>query len=172
MNKILENILSRYSCRVFLDKEIPKEDLELIVKAALYAPTAKNTQQWTFTVINNRSLIQELSYAVGKALDRDNYNMYNPQVLIIPSTKRDLEYGIDDNACALENIFLAANSLGIGSVWINQLRLVVDNPKVRKILNSFNIPEEDIIYGIAALGYPKSDSHKEIQRVGKVNYIN
>ena len=57
------------------------------------------------------------------------------------------------NACAMENIFLAAHSLGIGSVWINQLQGICDEPSIREILNDFGIPADHIVYGMAALGY-------------------
>lgn len=171
MNSVIENILERRSCRSFKDKEIPQEDLDLILKAAIYAPTAKNTQKWLFTVITNRDKIQELAKAMGKALENDNYNMYKPQVLIIPSTPEDLIYGIDDNACALENIFLAATSLGIGSCWINQMRLVRNNPEVKAILDSYGIPENHEIYGMAILGYPDNNTVKEIPRIGTIKYI-
>lgn len=170
MNAVIENILKRRSCRVFLDKEIPKEDLELITKAAIYAPTAMNTQKWLFTVVNNRDKIQGLAKEMQRILDKP-YNMYEPQVIIIPSTPKDLAYGIDDNACALENIFLAATSLGIGSVWINQLRLCENDPVVRSILTEFGIPEDHAIYGIAALGYPKNTNVKELERKGTVKFI-
>ena len=171
MNQVLNNIITRYSCREFLDKEIPRKELDEILKAAIYAPTAMNTQKWMFTVINSRKIIQNLAKAMGKALDRENYDLYNPQVLIIPSTPKDLPYGCDDNACALENIFLAANSFGIGSCWINQMRLIVDDPEIRKILTEFGIPEENTVYGMAILGYPKNDNKKEIKRVGVVSYV-
>ena len=41
-------------------------------------------------------------------MDREGYDFYDPAVLIIPSNERDSRWGPEDNACALENIFLAA----------------------------------------------------------------
>lgn len=79
--------------------------------------------------------------------------MYQPEILIIPSNQRDNPHGKEDNACAMENIFLAAHSLGIGSVWINQLQGICDEPSIREILNDFGIPADHIVYGMAALGY-------------------
>ena len=152
MNAIMENLLTRRSTRAFQDKEIPRQELEQILKAAQYAPSAKNLQTWQFTVVCNRQKIQELATAIGKELGRENYDMYNPQVIIITSNTKDSRFGIDDNACALENIFLAAHSFGIGSVWINQLRDACDAPAVRKLLDSFGIPADHTAYGIAALG--------------------
>lgn len=57
---------------------------------------------------------------------------------------------------ALENIFLAAHALGIGSVWINQLNGICDEPAVRAVLTKLKIPENHIVWGMAALGYAEA----------------
>lgn len=168
MNAVMENLLTRRSIRAFENKEIPREELDQILRAAQYAPSAMNRQTWQFTVLCSRSRIQELAAAVGKALGRENYTMYEPQVIIITSNLRDARFGIDDNACALENIFLAAHSFGIGSVWINQLRDACDDPEVRRILRDMGIPDNHTAYGIAALGYAAPAAPKEIAKTGKI----
>lgn len=168
MNTVMENLLTRRSIRAFEDKEIPREELDQILKAAQYAPSAMNRQTWQFTAVLNRTKIQELAEAIGKALGRDNYNMYEPQAIIITSNLRDARFGIDDNACALENIFLAAHSFGIGSVWINQLRDACDDPYVRQMLRDFGIPDDHKAYGIAALGYAAPAEPKEVVKTGKI----
>ena len=61
-------------------------------------------------------------------------------------------HGMEDNACALENIFLAAHSFCIGSVWINQLRDICEEEEVRDILTDWGIPENHQVFGMAALG--------------------
>ena len=128
MNQTLETILTRRSTRKFLRKPIPEEEMELIVQAALHAPSAKGLQTWQFTVVRNREKIQKLATAIREVLDRKGYNMYEPEALVIPSNLKESPYGREDDACAMENMFLAAHSLGIGSVWINQLQDVCDVP--------------------------------------------
>lgn len=171
MNAVMENLLTRRSTRAFEDKEIPREELGQILKAAQYAPSAMNRQTWQFTVVCNRKKIQELAAAIGKELGRENYDMYRPQVIIITSNLKDSRFGIDDNACAMENIFLAAHSFGIGSVWINQLRDACDAPAVRQILCSFGVPDDHAAYGIAALGYEAAPSSKEVSKTGKIVFV-
>ena len=146
-------IKTRRSIRAFTDKPIEKGDLEAIAEAAIYAPSAMNRQTWQFTVVSKKEDIKRLAEAVRKALDRDFYNMYDPAALIICSNSKDNPFGIDDCACAMENIFLAAHSLGIGYVWINQVRRADSDPEVRKVLSSLQVPENHKIHGTAALGY-------------------
>ena len=64
MNTVMENLLTRRSIRAFEDREIPGQELDAILKAAQYAPSAMNRQTWQFTVLRSRAKIQEL--AAGK----------------------------------------------------------------------------------------------------------
>lgn len=171
MNTVMENILTRRSVRAFEEKEIPEEELNQILQAAIYAPSGMGRQTWQFTAICNREKIQQLAALVAKELDREGYNMYQPQVIIIPSNDRESIWGKEDNACALENIFLAAHSFGIGSVWINQLRDICDRPSVRALLTEWGIPENHVVYGIAALGYAAPAPKKEIHKIGKIAVV-
>ena len=171
MNSVIENILTRRSVRAFSEKEISREDLETLVKCALYAPSAKNLQTWKFTVLTQKKDIEALSALIGKVLGREGYDMYKPAALIIPSNTADSPFGRDDNACALENIFLAAHSLGIGSVWINQLNGICDDSEIRKLLTSFEIPENHIVFGMAALGYSAETEGRKVEKIGQVKFI-
>lgn len=168
MNAVMENLLTRRSVRAFEKKEIPADVLEQILETAIYAPSGMGKQTWQFTAVTDRAKIQKLAAAVEKDLGRQGYNMYEPEVIIIPSNERDSRFGIEDNACALENIFLAAHSFGVGSVWINQIRDICDLPSARSLLTEWGVPENHVVYGIAALGYPAPAPAKEVHKTGKI----
>lgn len=168
MNSVMENLLTRRSVRAFEKKEIPAEELDQILQAAVYAPSGMGRQTWQFTVVTDREKIQKLAAVVEKELNRPGYDMYAPEVIIIPSNERDSRFGKEDNACALENIFLAAHSFGIGSVWINQIRDICDAPAARALLKEWGVPDSHVVYGIAALGYPAPAPEKEIHKTGKI----
>ena len=172
MNEVIKNILGRRSVRKFTDREISKDDLEQIVTAGIHAPSGMNKQLWHFSVVKNKDLIDSLAKSIGEILDRDGYDFYRPTALILVSNDRDNPHGQDDGACALENIFLAAHSLGIGSVWINQFRGICDDKRLRPLLKQAKVPDNHIIYGVAALGYPEhpyNDSHRDTD--GKIDFV-
>lgn len=166
MNEIIQNILTRRSVRSFTDKAVSREDVELLIKAALYAPSGRNLQTWKFTALTQKSDIEDLTKAIETVLDRQGYDMYKPAVVIIPSNTKDSPFGREDNACALENIFLAAHSLGLGSVWINQLQGISNEPEIRALLKAWDIPDDHTVYGIAAIGYPADDAVHEANKTG------
>ena len=76
-----------------------------------------------------------------------------PQTLVIVSNEPKQWWAGMDCACAIENMFLAATSLGIASCWINQLGTTCDDPEVRAYLTSLGVPENHKVYGCVALGY-------------------
>lgn len=155
MNETIKSILERRSIRSFTDRKIERDLLEQIVQAGYYAPSGRNLQTWRFTVVQNKEVMERLAQAVRQALGRgEDYDFYRPDVLILTSNQRDNPLGMDDCACALENIFLAAHSLGIGSVWINQFKGICDQPAVREVLHSIGVLQDHLVYGCAALGYP------------------
>lgn len=172
MNEVMNAILTRRSIRKFTTDPIPDDIMDNIVKAALHAPSGMGKQTWQFNVITNRDVISRLVEAIGKELGREGYDMYHPTAIIMPSNLRDGIWTREDNACALENIFLAAHSHGIGSVWINQMQNISDAPAIRAILNEIGVPANHIVTGMAALGYPAPDAPiRPMERIGKVVYV-
>lgn len=62
----LDFIYKRYSVRKFKDQEVPLEDIKEIIKAATYAPSGKNLQNWHFVVVKNKDKIEEMARIVEK----------------------------------------------------------------------------------------------------------
>jgi len=171
MNEVLNNIITRRSVRAFTDEQIKDDDLQLILKAGIYAPSGMNRQSWRFTVVQNAQIIEKLENLIKTALGREKYNMYGCKTIIMLSNDRDNSNGLADCACALQNIFLAANSLGIGSCWINQLKTICDEPQIRSMLTQLEIPANHIVWGIAALGYPKANEPVKDRNMDVVKYF-
>ena len=162
----------RRSVRKFTTEPVAEEILRNIVDAGMHAPSGMCRKTWQFTVVTNKGIIEKLTETIAKVLGREGYDMYKPVALVIPSNLRDSAYGREDNACALQNIFLAAKSYGVGSVWINQLTNICDEPEIREILNEFGVPENHIVYGLAALGYADTSvPEPEYREIGEVKFI-
>jgi len=163
-NAVIENIKQRRSIRRFKD-EVPDKDLiDTIIEAGTWAPSGKNMQTWQFTVLRSAENISRLNLAVGKALGNDSYNIYGAPVLIILSNKKDNTNGLADCSAAIENMFLAAESIGVSSCWINQLKITCDDPEVRKLLSEFGVPEDHHAWCSAAIGFAASRPHNPPER--------
>lgn len=158
-------LMERRSIRSFTNKKIQRDDLETIVKAAYHAPSGRNQQLWQFTVVQNDAIIEALAQCLRVKLGRDEgYCFYRPNAVILCSNRRDNPLGLEDCAVAMENIFLAAHALGIGSVWINQFKGVCDDPIVRAELDKIGVPADHLVYGMAALGYAADDAERNFEK--------
>ena len=97
-------MLSHFATRNFATGTIPRADLDLIVQAAVRAPSASNRQPWFFTVVQNLDLAKKI---VPQAVEGN--------VLIIVSTEGTASSQILDCGLATQNIYLAAQALGFAS---------------------------------------------------------
>lgn len=171
MNETIDTILSRRAVRTFADKQINSEDLDLILKCAQYAPSGMNEQSNVFTVISNKEVLAGLLKEVKKDIEASdnefwknhaknpNFNFYYkaPTLVIVANKKQgDALTPTEDAAVAIENIMIAAKSLGISSCWIHTLCMLGKAPNSKKFLQQYGIPEDYKIYGAVALGYNAS----------------
>ena len=146
MNETLQTIKARRSVRAYMEQQVSAEDLNLILEAATYA---KSDDPHT------RERGHSQTYCC----------YYHAPTLVIVSNEPTQWWAAMDCACALENIFLAAKSLGIGSCWINQLGQTCDDPDVRAFLTKLGVPESHKVYGCAALGYAPADAPVKEKKV-------
>ena len=166
-NEVLENIKARRSVRSYTGQQISEEDLLVILEAATYAPSGMHYETWHFTAIQNVDKLTELNQRIKRAFAKSDEPRlqerghsatyccyYHAPTLVIVSNEPTQWWAGMDCACAIENIFLAATSLGIGSCWINQLGTTCDDPEVREFITSLGVPENHKVYGCVALGYP------------------
>ncbi len=146
-NQTIENILSRRSIRNYLDKPIPEADLKWIVKCGIYAPTARNKQNWHFTVITDREMIERINNLTLEGMDRlgipkePDYHVFfhAPAVIIMSSA---IEGFSEMNCgCALENMAIAARSLGLDSCIIGQTRYMFNQANTVDLSRMLKIPD-------------------------------
>lgn len=178
MNETLKVIASRYSCRNYESQPISEDELKIILNAGLQAPSAMNSQVDEAFAVVNINLIDELTLAINDAFKQldikkpDNYYCtYHAPILVIVSGPRDYTRLKEDGSCMLENMFLAAESLNIGSCWINQLRDTQDIDNVRTVLTKIGIPEDHQIVGCAALGYSKKRVEPKDKKENRIHIV-
>lgn len=170
MNQTMHNILARRSIRNFSEKKISEDILKMILKAGYSAPTGHNMQTWRFTVVTGKKRIDEIRNITEKVAVANKvyfYGFNHPSCLVLISNDNRNPDGCQDASCAAENIFLAAQSYGIGSVWLNPLMTLRNADGVKELLDAYEIPANHTIWCMAALGYPAEEG-KKIMRNDKV----
>lgn len=117
-------------------------------------------QTWKFTVITNEKEIQRLKEVTQEAALKNKVHFYgfeNPAALILVSNDERNVDGCQDASCASENIMLVAWPYGIGSVWLNPLMTLRKEEPVKMLLDSYEIPENHVIWSMIGLGYPVAE---------------
>ena len=168
MNEVISNILNRRSIKRYTDEKVKKEDLDLIVEAGLYAPSGSNKQAAIMAVIQDEEMIRRLerlnAIVVGKDPDLI-HGFYNAKTIILTLGDKNVSTSVYDASLVMENMMLAAASLGIGSCWIHRGKLMFETQEGKQILKEIGITGDYEGVGICLLGYadmiPQAQPRKE-----------
>lgn len=183
MNETISVILKRRSVRKYLDRQISDEDLNVILEAALYAPTGGNHQYTRFLVIQDSKKLQEINSIVKSEFakrdiiegvyqnktiikaKKEGYNfMFHAPTLIVVAAPKEHGNSMADSANAIENIQIATTSLALGACWVNQLHWLTDNELLRNYMKQLGMSDDEDIFGSVVLGYPALPLHKPTSR--------
>jgi nitroreductase len=184
-NAVLEAIKNRRSVRNFNPEQIKKEEVEAIIEAGLFAPSAMNQQSWHFTVIQDKNMLAKINEVTKAAFlnSGDEYMMkmagtnnfspfYNAPTFIIVSGDEKAIAPHNDGSLAIGNMLLAAHSMDIGSCWIHAMNLLVKTEEGRILMNEAGIPEGYVPVGSVAVGYSASEKPAvKSRKTDCVNYI-
>ena len=165
------NILSRKSVRSFTEQPVDRADLDTLVKLAMAAPTGKDMRPWQFIIIDDAAVLKKLCDALPKM---DPLKQAKAAIVVCgDSTVTDKE-GRPSNAwmldcsAATENALLAAESMGLGAVWLGVYPYGDRVPTVQRTLE---LPEKIIPLNIIAVGHPNGESRpKDKYDAAKVHY--
>ena len=162
--EVLEAIKTRRSIRKYKATPVDDKTIQLVLEAARWAPSWGNTQCWRFIVVRDSNLKAQLAQALGKVSGAPNPSLdavRNTPVVIVACVKLG-KSGYDegrlatdkgdywymfDVALAMQNLTLAAHSLGLGTVHVG----LFDAGKVAAILE---VPSGFRVVSMTPLGYP------------------
>lgn len=152
-NMAIDAILTRRSIRKFTEEPLEKSAIELLLKAAMSAPSAHNQQPWEFIIIDDRQTLN----AVPSFHPYSKMLLMAPAAILVCGRTSDLAASVfwpQDCAAATQNILIAANALGIGSVWLG---VYPHDELIEKTRELFNIPENISPFSFVALGRPAEE---------------
>jgi nitroreductase len=145
-------IQKRRSIRRFLKKPVEPEKIELLIEAALRAPSSRGLNPWEFIVVSDRELLKKLS----KAKIHGSAFLKNAALgIVVCADPAKCDVWIEDTSIASIFIHLAAESIGLGSCWI-QIRERMHNDTVTSeeyVSNTLNIPGNIKVESVIAIGY-------------------
>ena len=152
MKDALSAIKDRSTTRSYTDEKLTKEELDIIIKAGLMAPTAANRQEIHFTVIDGKDpILAEIHEETVKTRPnpgRGGIFYYNAPVVIILSGREDFYWSAVDAGIAVENMSIAAEALGLGGVIIGCIKNAMTGEKKAYFSEALKLPD-GYVYQVA-----------------------
>lgn len=153
--ELLEAIHTRRSIRAFTDAPVSEADLDVVLRAAMAAPSAGNAQPWHFVVITDRATLDAIpaihphaamvkqapmAIAVAAELAQEKYPGFG--------------YWTLDCSAAVQNLLLAARDIGLGTVWCG----IYPRPERMEGLGKLlSLPEGVKAHALVVIGHPAQE---------------
>jgi nitroreductase len=152
----LSLVQERRSIRKFVKRPVEREKIDLLIEAALRAPSSMSRNPWEFIVVTDSNTLDRLSRAKPHGA---TFLRNAPLGIVVCADPAQCDVWIED--CSIASIFihLAAESLGLGSCWIQIRERMYEEAKTseRYISEVLNIPENLKVECIVAVGYPDEE---------------
>lgn len=168
MNQTIEAILKRRSIRAYKPEQIAESELQDIIAAGSFAPTAMGQQPWHFVVLQNPGMLEKLQVrckemfarseipALREMASNEEFDVfYKAPTLVIVFADAGAIAPMEDSALAMENMMIAAVSDGIGSCWVHSVIWLFERGGGMEEFSSLGItvPEGYEPYAAAVFGY-------------------
>ncbi len=181
----MEAIYKRHAIRSYKKQHVSDETIDILLDAAVHAPTALHQEAWAFAIIKDKNLLEQISNSAKKILNEERKNPQNPfhhesldylmkpefnifydaDALIVIYGKSDKPFIDADCWLAAENLMLAAYSLGIGSCVIG---LAVETLNSKEWRDYLKIPEELKAVAPIIIGHPNDDAPATSRKKPKI----
>lgn len=144
----IENLFARRSVRKYTAEPVSDDQIELLLKAGMAAPSASNMKPWHFITITDRATLNHLAdvHPHGQMLRQAPL-----AICVVGDPGINERFWVQDCSAATENILLAAVGLGLGAVWLG----VHPRPdRIDAIRQALRIPPELPPLCLISVGHP------------------
>ena len=172
-NAAIENIMSRRSIRNYKQQAVPREVLDQIMECGINAPNGQNKQSWEVRVVENPELqneIKALMATVGG--ERAAGCFYNAPVWVFIARDKGYDFSAYDCGLMAENMMLAANALGVGTVCLGSpVRYILLAEGNEQVLSKLGFSEGYELSLCISMGYPDETPEAKPRDLSKVKFV-
>lgn len=151
-------IEKRRSIRRYKDEDVSEEQIEEILRAGFFSPSASNKRPWHFVVVkddetkNKLAETHKYSSMVGDA----------PVVIVVCADEEEASHWIEDASIATEHMHLKTTEMGLGSCWV-QVR--GDREREDHVSDLIDLPEEVRVLCMLPIGYPAKEKEPHDEEI-------
>lgn len=170
MNETLNVMETRRSYRNFdPEKSVSEADIQAIVKAGTYAASGMGKQSPIILAVTNKELRDKISAENAKIMGTSSDPFYGAPVILVVLADKNVPTHVYDGSLVMGNLMNAAESLGLGSIWIHRAKEEFESDFGKKILADLGIDGEYEGIGHCAIGYAAAPAKEAAPR--KENYV-
>ncbi len=174
MNEVIQNIRSRRSVKKYKSDAVPQEIVDAITEAGTFAPSGLNKQSPIILQVTNKAVRDKLSrlnaQVAGMPSGTDPF--YNAPVVLAVLANKDVPTYVYDGSLVMENLLLAAHSLGIGACWIHRAKETFQTEEGKALLKELGIEGNYEGIGNCILGYADAEPIFRPRKDGYIFKIN
>ncbi len=165
MNTI-DTLLTRRSCRSYLDQKVESEKLDIILKCGSYAPSGRGLQSCYIVSVEDFETQAMLRKLNAQIMGYDGDPFYGAPNMIIVLADPNIPTYQYDGPCVLDHMMIAAHDLGLATCWIHRAKETFETELGKQLLAKWNLPTHLVGIGNLALGYangalPQAKERKE-----------
>jgi len=152
---------NRRSIRSYKPEQVADGELDQVLEAGLYAPTAGGRQAAIIVAVQEPGAVAQLNRLNGEALGKpDAQPYYGAPTVIVVLAPADSPTKVEDGSSVLTVMLNAAYAAGLGSCWIHRSKPMFESEEGKELLKKWGLPEDLEGVGSLALGYPAA-AHPE-----------
>ena len=156
MKETIQDLLGRRSCRAYETRQVTPEDLEVILKAWTYAPTAVGRQSPYIVAVQDPAAVAAIERLNAAVLGNpEGHPFYGAPTVVVVFGDPSLPFGIADGNLVIGNLLNAAHAVGVDSCYIWRAKESFESEEGRALKAAWGIPEGYQGIGNVILGYGK-----------------
>ena len=170
MNETLRVLKERRSIRKYKTEQIKDEELDAILEAGTWAPTGKGQQSPVMVVVQDAETIAYMSRLNAQIQGKPGTDpFYGAPTVVVVLADGENPNWFADGSLVMGNLMNAAQSIDVGSCWINRAKELFDMPEGKELLKKWGLEEKYRGVGNCILGY--ADGHAPAPKPRKAGYI-
>lgn len=182
MNKVVDAILGRFSCWDYTPQDLTEDELSILAKVALASPSYFNKQPWHISIVTKKELIEGLNIEAlemlkdhkeiyNKVVSKGSKLVYNAPCIVVVSSNSINSYSHIDCGIVIQNIALAAYSMGLASNISSTASLPINGPNKSMWYDILQIPPNYKQVITILVGHPNINKKPHSIDINKISWI-
>ena len=170
MKSTLEDLKPRRAVRSFTDEPVTREELDAVLEAGTFAPTAMGAQRACIVAVTNREDRDALSRLNAAVMGNAGDPFYGAPAVLVVFGDGSWPMAVKDGSLIMGNLMNAAHAIGLGSCWIDRAEPVFETEEGKALKAKWGVPEEYVGVGNCILGHAREIPEAKPRREGFIIY--